>query len=353
MKTGKVLQSTNRSELLAPSSTDTSVDKAVSKSNSTGKDISKKTPMTQTVSNVTAANGLLDDSTVEAETDTSPSSNTRDCNQAENEPTNGRMSQPIKREPSNETSRNDTVATSTQLAVSTSVISDQNQSSNTSQSADPTCQTLKLQQPPTPSNPITIHLLLISSPTTPKTSLSISPDCTARELRTLAAEATSVPLVDARLIYRGKFIADCTKSVEEYGVQEGSVVDLVGEPRETAGMVGGDATSAKLRQPTAPSNPITIHLLLTSSPATPKTSLSISPDCTARELRTLAAEATSVPLADARLIYRGQFIADCSKSVQEYGVEEGSVVHLVGKPRDAAGMVGGDAIRVILSHRKN
>ena len=90
---------------------------------------------------------------------------------------------------------------------------------------------------------------------------------------------------------------------------------------------------SKDQSPADMTHAITIHLLLTSSPSTSKILLTISPECTATELRKVAAETTSVPLNEARLIYRGKVILDSTKRAKEYGVENGSVLHLVGKPR--------------------
>ena len=48
----------------------------------------------------------------------------------------------------------------------------------------------------------------------------------------------------------------------------------------------------------------------------------------------IAPEATNVLITDARLIYRGKVISDSMQYVCDYGLHDGSVLHLVGKPRN-------------------
>lgn len=83
-----------------------------------------------------------------------------------------------------------------------------------------------------------------------------------------------------------------------------------------------------------PRDPIKIYLLLTSSPSTPKLSLTISPSFTAIKLRSLASEAANVPIAEVRLIYHGKVILDSMQCVGDCGLQDGSVLHLVGRPRN-------------------
>jgi PUB domain/Ubiquitin family len=52
------------------------------------------------------------------------------------------------------------------------------------------------------------------------------------------------------------------------------------------------------------------------------------------ELRQRAAEATKIPLASIKLIYRGRLIVDSSSNdvIRDYKIEHGSVLHCMGKP---------------------
>lgn len=96
------------------------------------------------------------------------------------------------------------------------------------------------------------------------------------------------------------------------------------------------ATNCDQAQQQAPTNSITIYLMLTSSPSSPRIVLTISAEATATELRKAAAEAASVPPKEARLIFRGRVIVDSTKCcMREYGVEDRSVLHLVGKPKES------------------
>lgn len=96
------------------------------------------------------------------------------------------------------------------------------------------------------------------------------------------------------------------------------------------------ATNYDQAQQQAPTNSIAIYLMLTSSPSSPRIKLIISAEATATELRKAAAEVASVPPKEARLIFRGRLIVDSTKCcMRDYGVEDGSVLHLVGKPKDS------------------
>ncbi|KAL7535274.1 hypothetical protein ACHAXR_006386 [Thalassiosira sp. AJA248-18] len=88
---------------------------------------------------------------------------------------------------------------------------------------------------------------------------------------------------------------------------------------------------------------LTIYLSLTSSPSTPRAPLilenndSANPS-TAAELRRKASEITTVPLSTMKLIFRGRVIPDKDEGdvVKEFKLEDGSVVHVMGKPAAAA-----------------
>ena len=93
--------------------------------------------------------------------------------------------------------------------------------------------------------------------------------------------------------------------------------------------------------------PLTIYLSLTSSPSTPRSTLTIpSPTSTftAAQLRKEAAKITTVPLDKLKLIFRGRVISNKDVGnninvVEEYKLENKCVVHVMGKP--VAGSVSG------------
>ena len=96
--------------------------------------------------------------------------------------------------------------------------------------------------------------------------------------------------------------------------------------------------------------PLTIYLSLTSSPSTPRSTLTIPPPTstfTAAQLRKEAAKITTVPLDKLKLIFRGRVISISNKDlvgnninvVEEYKLENECVVHVMGKP--VAGSVSG------------
>jgi len=80
---------------------------------------------------------------------------------------------------------------------------------------------------------------------------------------------------------------------------------------------------------------ITIHLIKSSSP---RIELTIATDATPSQLRQAAADATDIPLAGLRLIFRGRMIVEKSSGsvVDEFGIDEGSALHVVGKPKTSA-----------------
>ena len=117
----------------------------------------------------------------------------------------------------------------------------------------------------------------------------------------------------------------------------------------------------------APPRPLTIYLSLTSSPSTPRAQLIIHPPSdsdinessnnsttaiiTASELRRRASDITSVPLDSIKLIFRGRVIPekDAGNVVEEYKLEDGCVVHVMGKPTvdvNAGGGGGGGRIGI-------
>mmetsp|Transcript_9392 Transcript_9392/g.13978 ORF Transcript_9392/g.13978 Transcript_9392/m.13978 type:complete len:431 (+) Transcript_9392:67-1359(+) len=83
---------------------------------------------------------------------------------------------------------------------------------------------------------------------------------------------------------------------------------------------------------------ITLYLSLTSSPSSPRVSINVPLEATGSDLRKLSSEATSIPLATMKLIYRGRVIADkeTGEVLKEFKLENDMVIHVMGKPAAAA-----------------
>lgn len=79
---------------------------------------------------------------------------------------------------------------------------------------------------------------------------------------------------------------------------------------------------------------LTVNLTLTAAPASPRVSLTIEKTATPTQLRAQAAEATKIPLASLRLIFRGRLISDddSKQVVSEFKLEDECVLHCMGKP---------------------
>ncbi len=80
---------------------------------------------------------------------------------------------------------------------------------------------------------------------------------------------------------------------------------------------------------------ITIYLLKSSSP---RIEITIAKNATPTKLRQVASDSTDIPLASLRLIFRGRMIVEkrTGSVVDEFGIEEGSTLHVVGKPQISA-----------------
>ncbi|CAB9509656.1 PUB domain [Seminavis robusta] len=79
---------------------------------------------------------------------------------------------------------------------------------------------------------------------------------------------------------------------------------------------------------------VTVNLTVTATPAAPRIPLTIPKDVTPTSLRKLTSEASKIPLDKLRLIFRGRLIGDDDKknAVTEFKLEEGTVLHCMGKP---------------------
>jgi PUB domain/Ubiquitin family len=82
---------------------------------------------------------------------------------------------------------------------------------------------------------------------------------------------------------------------------------------------------------------ITIQLTITAAAGAPRVPLTLSSPTTAAELRRQVGSTTHIPLSSLRLIYRGRLINDSDQNdvVAEFKLEEGSVLHCMGKPEQA------------------
>ena len=83
---------------------------------------------------------------------------------------------------------------------------------------------------------------------------------------------------------------------------------------------------------------LTIFLLLTSSPGSPRVELSIPTEITAERLRHLVSDASGVPNAEMKLIFRGRMITEQMNEmlvVDEFAIQNESALHVVGKPRQS------------------
>ncbi len=76
---------------------------------------------------------------------------------------------------------------------------------------------------------------------------------------------------------------------------------------------------------------ITIYLIKSASP---RIEITIPTNATSSQLRHVAANAADIPLTGLRLIFRGRMIVEKSTGsvMKEFGIEDGSALHVVGKP---------------------
>eukprot|EP00586_Coscinodiscus_wailesii_P005091 CAMPEP_0172488534 /NCGR_PEP_ID=MMETSP1066-20121228/18094_1 /TAXON_ID=671091 /ORGANISM="Coscinodiscus wailesii, Strain CCMP2513" /LENGTH=369 /DNA_ID=CAMNT_0013255811 /DNA_START=182 /DNA_END=1288 /DNA_ORIENTATION=+ len=88
---------------------------------------------------------------------------------------------------------------------------------------------------------------------------------------------------------------------------------------------------------------ISVSLSLTSSPSSPRITISVPTSATATQLRDIATSSTKIPPSSLKLIFRGRLIANDDEKavVAEYKLEDGCVVHCMGKPSSS-----GDAVSV-------
>jgi len=82
---------------------------------------------------------------------------------------------------------------------------------------------------------------------------------------------------------------------------------------------------------------ITIQLTVTGVDGSPRVPLEINQNVSCAALRKLASEKTQIPLDKLRLIFRGRLVGsdESKEAVPEFKIEEGSVLHCMGKPAAA------------------
>jgi PUB domain/Ubiquitin family len=81
---------------------------------------------------------------------------------------------------------------------------------------------------------------------------------------------------------------------------------------------------------------ITVQLTITAASGAPRIPLEISKSINASDLRLEASKLTKIPISSMKIIFRGRLIADdaSKEAVTEYTLENGSVIHCIGKPVD-------------------
>ena len=79
---------------------------------------------------------------------------------------------------------------------------------------------------------------------------------------------------------------------------------------------------------------VTVNLTVTANQTQPRIPLKVPTDAPATKLREMVSEATKIPLSKLRLIFRGKLLGDDpeKKAVEEFKLEDGSVLHCMGKP---------------------
>jgi hypothetical protein len=83
---------------------------------------------------------------------------------------------------------------------------------------------------------------------------------------------------------------------------------------------------------------LTLHLTITADQGAPRVPLKIPKVIIVTELRNKVSETTKIPKSSLKLIFRGRLIADddSKNAVSEFKLEEGSVLHCMGKPINLA-----------------
>jgi len=81
---------------------------------------------------------------------------------------------------------------------------------------------------------------------------------------------------------------------------------------------------------------LTVHLTLANLPNAGRISIAVKAEDTPAMFRDHAATATKIPLDKIRLIFRGRLVGNESdkKVIEDFKLEDGSVIHCMGKPEE-------------------
>lgn len=96
------------------------------------------------------------------------------------------------------------------------------------------------------SNSITVILTLSNVPNSARVPLEVAADESPASLRAKASEATKIPLETMRLIFRGRLVGNENdkNAVEEYKLEQDSVIHCMGKPVQTAAVPTPSAATA-------------------------------------------------------------------------------------------------------------
>lgn len=82
---------------------------------------------------------------------------------------------------------------------------------------------------------------------------------------------------------------------------------------------------------------IKVYFVLTQSPSTPRASATMPKNASISTLKEKASEATKIPLAKIKLIFRGRIVTgDAESLISKFNIENETVVHCLGKPDASA-----------------
>jgi hypothetical protein len=127
---------------------------------------------------------------------------------------------------------------------------------------------------------ITIHLTITGEQGAPRVPLVIPKSISATQVRQRASETTRIPLNTIKLIFRGRLISDDDSklAVDEYKLEEGSVLHCMGKPVPN-GSAGTDAAAATSTTPVVlPPNASTVSIPASAATSASTASSSISSD---------------------------------------------------------------------------
>ncbi|KAI2490215.1 hypothetical protein MHU86_24373 [Fragilaria crotonensis] len=121
------------------------------------------------------------------------------------------------------------------------------------------------------SNSITVILTLSNVPNSARVPLEVAADESPASLRAKASEATKIPLETMRLIFRGRLVGNENdkNAVEEYKLEQDSVIHCMGKPVQTA--VVPSPSSATATSGSSVTVPVTTGVPVGATSASPAT----------------------------------------------------------------------------------